>query len=161
MNSSALHTANLNFVETNDTLAKMKTYLIILIGFVAPLTCTAKVKSVKIFHVPWGMMTYSAMSPEAVRKSAIVKVEISDSGYPLGFAERFVLWLKEGAMKKDDSLPVRDLRLVIDVEDENGSISSFNADRFAILEVKSGKQRPIDDSFRARFTSYYDSETNK
>jgi hypothetical protein len=135
----------------------MKNLLIVAFVFLLPSLAVAKVKSVKIFLIPWTVVTSISMSPEYVRTHAIVKVEISDSGLgpSVGYADHFVRWLDEASMKQDVSLPVSDIRLVVDVQEEDGSVSSFYACRTTILAAKSGKRRLIDDAFRAQLSSFY------
>jgi hypothetical protein len=112
----------------------------------------AKIKEVKIYHVPWDVLTFVAMLAEDVRKTAPFKIQISDATY----AERFARSLAQEKMSEGDRLPVSDIRLVIDITDEDGSVVSFCASRFELGAQKSGKKRTIDDAFRARFTALYE-----
>jgi len=127
----------------------MKVFTLVLLAVLIPLTCTAKPKSVKIYYVPWSVATSVAMSAGGVRKNAFVTYEILDATY----AAMFVKSLGEETMQADPELRVADLRLVIDVVDEDGSISSYYASQFAMVAEKSGKKKLIDESFRSRFTA--------
>jgi len=115
-------------------------------------TASAKTKSVTIYFVPWSVTTAVAMNAETVRKIASSKTEISDPWY----ANRFIEWLDEGKMKDESKWKVDDLRLVIDAVQEDGSVITFYASRFALGSQKTGKIRLIDNSFRSRFSFYYD-----
>ncbi len=121
-----------------------------------PLIGWAKIQVVKIYHLPWSIATSTAMTAEGVRKNAMFKMEITDDGY----AERFVRSLAAEKMSEGDHQPVSDLRLVIDVTSDDGSIITFVASRFELGGQKSGKKRTIDDAFRARFSSLYEEKAD-
>ena len=92
------------------------------------------------------------MNAEHVRKRAFVKTEILDPSS----ADAFVAWLGEDKMKEDPRYQVEDIRLVIDAEQDDGTMRTFVASRFAISALSSGKVRIINDSFRAAFNYFYE-----
>jgi len=114
-------------------------------------SASAKTKRVQIYFVPWEVTTVIAMSADVVRASAKVKIEILDPES----ADRFVRSLAEEKMKPDPQNSVGDIRLVIDAEQDDGSIWSYHASRFALRAERSGKTRSINASFRAHFSFLY------
>lgn len=128
--------------------------VILLSGFL-PLLGWAKVKEVRIYQVPWDVLTFSAMSAEEVRQTAPFKIQITDAIY----AERFIRSLAEEKMTDGDHLPISDMRLVIDVTDDDGHVTSFYASRLELGAQKSGKKRAINDAFRARFSALYEEKS--
>jgi hypothetical protein len=129
-----------------------KLLVIIFLSAFVPLFGGTKIKDVKIYHVPWDVLTFANMTAEEVRKTAPFKIQITDAIY----AERFVRALAEDKMSSGNHLPIADIRLVIDITGDDGSVTSFCASRFELGAQKSGKKRTIDDSFRARFTALYE-----
>ena len=120
----------------------MKSFIsLILLVFISG-TASAKTKSVTIYFVPWSVVTAVAMNAESVRKNASSKTVISDPWY----ANRFVEWLDEGKMKDEPKWKVQDLRLVVDAVQDDGSVLTFYASRFALASQKTGKLRLIDAS---------------
>ena len=113
---------------------------------------SAKTKSLRIYLVPWDTEFVIAATADMVRGTASIKTTITDAWY----ADAFITWLRVDKMKSDPKSKVADIRLVIDAEQEDGSIQSYYASRFAICEVRSGKVRPIDASFRRQFSFFYE-----
>ncbi len=110
----------------------------------------AQVHSVKIYIVPWDVSTRIALSADDVRRHAWVKTEILDEH----LAKSFVDWLVSEELQNSSSPPVRDIRLVIDIESKDGSIESYYANFFELVEEKSGRVRKINEAFRSRFGSF-------
>lgn len=112
----------------------------------------AKTKSVHIFLVPWETLFRVDASADVVRRTASIKTDITDPWY----ADAFITWLEVDKMKTDPKISVRDIRLVIDAEQEDGSVHSYYASFFALCDARSGKVRLIDDTFRNRFSYFYE-----
>ncbi len=129
-----------------------KLLTLLVLATVLPLSGWAKVRSIKIYHVPWDVMTFVDMSADSVRKNASFIYEITDAAY----AEKFLSALETEKFADGDRQPVSDLRLVIDVSNADGSVVTIVASRFEVGAQKSGKKRPIDEAFRARFSSLYE-----
>lgn len=125
------------------------TFLALVFAVSTTLT-SAATKRVLIYYVGWNLETCVALSAADVRRTASVKTEITDG--PV--AEAFVRWLSEDKMAIEPKSKVNDLRLVIDAEQEDGSVWTYYADRNALFSVRSGKMRIISDSFRAHFSFF-------
>lgn len=112
----------------------------------------AKTKSVHVYLVPWNTEFLASANADTVRKNASIKTDITEPWY----ADAFIAWLDVEKMKKDPKTKVDDIRLVIDAEQEDGSVQSYYASRFALCEVRTGKVRLIDESFRRQFSFFYE-----
>ena len=123
----------------------MRTVVALLLACLA-LPAVSQVQRVTIYFVPWDVMTRAAFTAADVRSVARIKTEIFD----VQLAERFVKSLKG---KKVGVAPndVRDIRLAVDVESGSGTTKSFVANRFYLLNERSGSVYKIDQRFRARF----------
>ena len=131
----------------------MKKILSLISMFAVAVTiASAKTKSVRIFLVPWDTDFRVAASADTVRKIATIKTDITDSWY----ADAFIAWLGADRMKMDAELKVADVRLVVDAEQEDGTMHSYYASCFAICDASTGKVRAIDAAFRSRFSYFYE-----
>lgn len=126
-----------------------KLLLLLLVTAFLPLKSWAKARTVRVYYVPWSVVTSSAMTADEVRHNAMLTIDITNEDY----AELFVRSLAAETMSEGDRRPVADLRLVIDVTTDEGGVVTFAASRFELGGVRSGKKRAIDETFRRRFSA--------
>lgn len=98
------------------------------------------------------MVSAVAISAKSVRSRPDAKVAILEPAY----ARRFVQWLNREHKMAPKDTSVDDIRLVIDIENEDGTVWTYSADRFALKSDRTGKIWLIDDPFRARFAALLD-----
>lgn len=126
----------------------MKRYIFALVACLASLPAIAQVQRVTIYFIPWEIMTRVALSPADVRRSPYVKIAVLDTG----FADSFVRSLDRLPLEDAPKTPVRDIRLVIDIESKSGPMRTVIANRFDLLDEASGSIRKVDAKFRERFS---------
>ena len=99
-------------------------------------------RSVHIYLVPWDTEFYvAAKSRDGPKTGEHIRKDRNYRG--VGTRTRLFAWLETDKMKADPKTPVSDIQLVIDAEQEDGTIQSYYASRFAICEARSGRARPI------------------
>lgn len=111
----------------------------------------AQVRTATVFLFPWDIETRHALEASDVRRSAWVRTEILDRQS----AQSLLKWLTSESFiaPPNVNLPLN-FRLVIDFTLEDGSVESYHANGWMLLEVKSGRVREIDEKFRSRFSSF-------
>jgi hypothetical protein len=103
---------------------------------------------VDIYYYGWDVMTRARLELDDVRKGNKIKTTIYSSDEIASFID----WLNLDDMKKVGNPRPEDPRLVIDFIDEEQNRYSYYASRFSLLNENSTIRRPIDDTFRKRFT---------
>lgn len=129
------------------TLAIMKRLVGILIASLISSPALGQVQRVTIYFIPWDVMTRVDLSAADVRRSPWVRTQILDAG----LANRFLHSLDQQPLEDVPNRPVRNIRLVIDVESQSDTPKTFVANRFNLLDESSGSVRRVDAEFRSRF----------
>ena len=125
-------------------------YLISLVFFMS-LPVFAQVKNAMIYFVPWEVETRFSYGPENVRQSAAVKTELRSEW----LAQSFHDWLAGKQFQDTTWQKIGGLRLVVDLTLQDGTVKSYYASQFQLLDVSTGQVRQIDDEFKARFSAIY------
>jgi len=113
----------------------------------------ANIAKVEIYYYGWDVLTRSRISLDTIRKNPKIATVIHDKFE----ISEFVRWLRISDMSQQpDRLSgmsaTEDPRLVIDFFDLKNRRVTYYASRFRFLSEDSRKSRPIDDTFRRRFT---------
>src|SRR3569833_977035 len=129
----------------------MKLVPILILGLLSSASCFASTKRITIYYLPWSIAKSHDMSKESVRQNAYVKEEIRNSDYC-----EDILRLLDASSKQSviGGEGVCDLRLVGEVEQEDGEIEECIANRFNLLDVKRHRMRSLDDHFRSAISDY-------
>lgn len=90
----------------------MKKYVFVMIACLTSLSTIAEAQRVTIYFIPWQISTRTALSPDDVRRTPYVKTEILNTVY----TDSFVRSLYQQPLEEKPKTPVRDIRLVIDIE---------------------------------------------
>jgi hypothetical protein len=101
----------------------------------------------EIFYVPWTVLSTVSQKPEDVRKYPTVFVKINGADEVAAFASG----LPQVQRASADLQAANDIRLVIDVYDENGRRTSFFADYYRFSTEDGRKTVAIDGKFRDNF----------
>jgi hypothetical protein len=126
----------------------MKRYLAALVICLAGLPAMAQVQQATIYFVPWEIATRSALSADDVRRLAYVRTEILNPTY----VNSFVQSLEQQPLEKTPITPLRDIRLVVDIQSQSGATRTITANRFDLFDEASGSVRKLDEKFRDRFS---------
>ena len=129
----------------------MKKLLIILLLALGGLEVPAKVQRVQVYLIPWSLRMIAPWPAKTIRAHPFARLEICDPAH----AEAYINALEVAKMKESPKGSVKDLRLVIDAIQEDGSIVSYVSDGSVLLEESSGKSRPVDSAFRKRFATIF------
>lgn len=101
-------------------------------------------RSATLYFIPWDIDTRVDLSADRVRQVREVQVGIRSAR-----TAEALLGLLEGPA--DPLLPpssIADLRLVADVTMDDGSVVTFVASRFGVLDPRTGSVRKVDEAFR-------------
>jgi len=128
-----------------------KLLAVVLVSLAIASSASAKTIRVHMYMLPWGLEGNQPVTIDEVRQHPFFKFEILEGAY----ADKFIASLGEGEMTSGFDAELRDVRLVIEADEDDGSTRVFFASRFAIGASDTGKGRLIDDAFRSRFSGFY------
>jgi hypothetical protein len=103
----------------------------------------ARAQAVTLVWMPWDFETRVSVTADVLRRVSPVRIEVKDAGV----AQKLQALMPSVG---DPPAPerVEDLRLLVDFKRSDGSTESFVADRFWIMNVRTGTVRPVDETFR-------------
>lgn len=116
-------------------------------------SCRVEHKYVRaeIYYYGWDILTRSQLSLAMIRENPVIHISIRDRLE----VDCFVQWLGLDQLEGQGSTAPKDSedpRLVIDLFRPDETRTTYFASRFNLVSEKSGKKRPIDESFRQKFT---------
>ena len=126
----------------------MKYISLILLALCCSTYASAKTVRVRIYFRPWSSVSSSAVRADEIMRNPSVRTDYIDRTEADVFIR--LLELRLSHMKKGNS-PVRDIRLVIKADQDDGTTRTFFASRFEIEDNETGAIWQIDDTFRNRF----------
>lgn len=118
--------------------------------FCLPLTgraSTEDIEKIKIFYVNWNMETRAPLSAADVREFSDIKWVIKSSLY----IDSFMQMLKQDTVSVRRESCAQDVRLVIDMYDHSGLVSTLVSDGKELCNCSTMYSYKIDDAFKAKF----------
>lgn len=105
--------------------------------------------SAEIYYIGWHILTIGSLSPADVRSRYWHKTIVDNSGE----ISQFVKWLQLENLRSatGDDFCVTNCRLVIDLQEADGTIRTVAASQFCLYDPKTMKNRAIDEAFKANF----------
>lgn len=112
----------------------------------------------KVFLVPWGIMTNHAMTPAEVRAQAGMQAILTNQEA----ISEVIGFVSQNQMTKNPDYSVNDVRLVIDLVEANGDVTTFIASRLAMSNAQTPELNvQIDESFRSEFERWLIQKANQ